>query len=450
MRRVVFFLLASFCLLALGLGALRAVQLLSGTTNIQLSYRPSVDVRPGPIELGSSSNNVALRMFTPLNGWAVGPPGKGPGIVHDAVLKTTDGGAHWQNLTPPGFQGDTDRAEYFLDIDHAWVAVSPALASSLGGPASVTVFRTADGARSWQRAIFSGPSGSPAQMTFVDAEHGWLVMQAMTPEGIAGAVAYRTLDGGSHWEAAALPDPLAVGGLNLAMLPVPDMIHTRCELIPFRAVSFVDPLTGWGAGLCDGGPPRVYLQTTRDGGLSWSQSTLPPFPVSVQCPCLTSATLPQFASRQVGAFIVGVQTYATTCLPQPNGGIGCQSQARPATSILYRTYDGGSTWTALPLPALSASGKDVIFYDSRNGLFAGSRYSSDPALNGVDGMAFESLYVTHDGGATWTTLPVKGPFQGGSLQFVNLSTGWALKLGRLLRTSDGGHTWTTLVPRVSS
>jgi hypothetical protein len=102
------------------------------------------------------------------------------------------------------------------------------------------------------------------------------------------------------------------------------------------------------------------------------------------------------------------------------------------------------------LPALSASGKDVIFDDSRNGLFAGSRYSSDPTLNAVDGMAFESLYVTHDGGATWTILPVKGPFQGGSLQFVNLSTGWALKLGRLLRTSDGGHTWTSLVPWVSS
>jgi hypothetical protein len=43
-------------------------------------------------------------MFTPLDGWAVGPPGKGPRIVHDAVLKTTDGGVHWLNLTPPGFQ----------------------------------------------------------------------------------------------------------------------------------------------------------------------------------------------------------------------------------------------------------------------------------------------------------------------------------------------------------
>jgi len=441
--RAVVSVLACVSLLALGLAVLRLGQLPSKTTTSQLSYRPSVELTPGQIELGSSSNNIAIRMFTPLLGWAVGPPGKGPGVIHDAVLKTTDGGVHWQNRTPPGFQGDSDRAEYFLDADHAWVAVAPALASSSASPTSVAVFRTSDGARSWTRATFQVPSGSPAQMTFVDTQHGWLVMQALTPEGIPGAVAYRTIDGGSHWEVAALPDPLTVGGINLAALPLPDLIHARCELIPFSAVSFVDPLTGWSAGLCDGGPPRVYLQVTHDAGLAWREVTLPPFPASVQCPCLTSATLPQFTSRQVGSFVVSVQTFATICLPQPTGGIGCQGQARPATSVLYRTDDGGLAWIARPLPALS-SGNDVIFYASRDGLFAGNRSGPGP-----DGLAYEGTYVTHDGGATWTILPVKGPFQGGSLEFVNPSTAWALKLGRLLTTSDGGRTWIRLVPMVS-
>jgi hypothetical protein len=66
---------------------------LSGvSTDSKLSYQPSVELRPGPIELGSSSNRVVVRMFTPLLGWALGPPGKGPGVVHDAVLQTADGG----------------------------------------------------------------------------------------------------------------------------------------------------------------------------------------------------------------------------------------------------------------------------------------------------------------------------------------------------------------------
>ena len=435
----------------LGITAVQVARHLSGiSTDTKLSYRPSVDLRPGPIELGSSSNRVVLRMFTPLLGWALGPPGKGPGIVHDAVLQTMDGGAHWRNLTPPGFTGDTDRAEYFLDMNHAWVAVAPALASASRGPTTVTVFRTSNGARSWQRATFPVSSGSPAQLDFVDPEHGWLVIQALTPEGIPGVAAYRTLDGGIHWQAVSLPEAITVGGLNFGRLPVPDMIHARCELIPFTAVSFVDPLTGWGAGLCDGGPPRVYIQMTRDGAVSWHEMALPDFPESVQCPCVTSATLPAFTSRNDGTFVVGVQTYVTTCLPQPRGGIGCQSESRPTASILYRTHDGGLTWTARPLPALSPAGDDVYFLDGSNGLFAGARYSSDPALNNVAGMAFESMYVTHDGGATWAVLPVRGPFQGGSLQFVNPSAGWALKFGRLLRTADAGRTWTMLVPVVSS
>ena len=59
------------------------------------------------------------------------------------------------------------------------------------------------------------------------------------------------------------------------------------------------------------------------------------------------------------------------------------------------------------------------------------------------------LYRTSDGGLSWTTYPV--PFGGGALVFTDESNGWMMaSLGvgagsmgvSIYRTSDGGATWT--------
>ena len=62
-----------------------------------------------------------------------------------------------------------------------------------------------------------------------------------------------------------------------------------------------------------------------------------------------------------------------------------------------------------------------------------------------------SLYATHDGGATWTTVTPNLSLADSlaQLQFVDASTGFAAAAGAdgvssLYRTSDGGATWTQL------
>jgi len=408
-----------------------------------LAHTPSVKLSPGPIQIGSSSNNVVLRMITQSQGWAVGPPGKGEGVVHDAVLVTEDGGSRWTNVTPPGYPVDADRSEYFLDNNHAWVAVSPPLSRSQGGPVDMTVFRTSDRGRSWQRSTFQVVSGSPAQLVFVDTKHGWLVMQVRNPDGTGGSAAYRTMDGGGDWQPTSLPEPAVIGGVSLSPYG-PDMQHSMCESFPFAAFSFVDSSTGWTTGRCYGGPPRVYLRLTTDGGDSWHEVSSPAVPTTTACPCVTSATLPVFTSRQDGTFVVGLQQILTGCLQQSRPGFECQSESKPVASFLYATHDGGSTWAARELPALSTGG-DISFIDAQNGFFAGSTY---PATT-RGGMNFDRFFVTHDGGVTWAVLPISGPLRGGSLQFVNSSIGWALRLGQLVRSTDGGRTWTTLVPSLT-
>jgi len=39
---------------------------------------------------------------------------------------------------------------------------------------------------------------------------------------------------------------------------------------------------------------------------------------------------------------------------------------------------------------------------------------------------FDKLYVTHDGGGTWMPVPTPSIFEGGTLDFVDGPTGWAL------------------------
>src|SRR5437762_7399777 len=79
------------------------------------------------------------KMVTASTGWS---------WVDSAELwRTTDGGAHWTNVSPPSLPGrlspHTDSA-YLLDATHAWVA------ESSPGAGGVITFRTIDGGKSWQ------------------------------------------------------------------------------------------------------------------------------------------------------------------------------------------------------------------------------------------------------------------------------------------------------------
>jgi photosystem II stability/assembly factor-like uncharacterized protein len=112
--------------------------------------------------------------------------------------------------------------------------------------------------------------------------------------------------------------------------------------------------------------------------------------------------------------------------------------------ILYRTGDGGSSWTAVPAPNFPVD--DAFFLDASHGwLVSGSPQT---------GFGSEPLYATSDGGATWTrvgTLPQRAPMgrvygvgtyrvtfsrqAGGSLR------GWDIGTAELYTSTDDGRSW---------
>lgn len=131
------------------------------------------------------------------------------------------------------------------------------------------------------------------------------------------------------------------------------------------------------------------------------------------------------------------------------GGRNCGSMdssckpLQPTNELdLYRTRDGGATWTKLPSSGVRADG--AYFSDASHGwIFSGS------PLTGLNGYV---LYATADGGVSWSqvggTLPPapNGWIYGLGLYHVTFhgDRGWYIGNGFLYTSTDGGRSWAQL------
>lgn len=191
-----------------------------------------------------------------------------------------------------------------------------------------------------------------------------------------------------------------------------------------QAAWFVDTQHGWLAltGLDASGSIAYRLARTSDGGATWQVT-----PLSLFAPgdpdALAEAIYLHFVDAQTGWLVVKRATSSNFSL-----------------GALFRTTDGGQTWTGLALPI----GEPVYFVTSDLGWVAG-------------GPAGDQLYRTRDGGQSWQAqpvgqarlkldeslfyrLPTFSDDQNGVLPVTVFSSGKA-RLEFYL-THDGGNTWT--------
>ena len=353
----------------------------------------------------------AVAMQDMLNGWANGRT-SGFG-AH--VLRTEDGGYTWKDVTPPEpAESQEERVKEaessFLDAEHAWVSYFyvPLTDNGIKVPAAPVVWRTQDGGFSWEasepldlgEAAISDYRISSVQ--FVDEANGWLLAHVggMNPTGV---MLFHSQDGGKSWE-------------RLQDLSSPDL--QDCSDIH---VYFKDASLGWAMGSCDeAGVP--YLKRSDDAGRTWQQvelpgpSSEPDFWQSQSWLCGTQSM--HFVSPQDGFFTAGC----------PND---TYSDYR---AVLWSTNDGGETWQAALLPDIGALG----FINADTGWLLGS----------LDDPLAPSLYKTEDGGKSWTAIASLGwntstPWH--KLNFVDDMNGWVATIGQangtLVFTADGGKTW---------
>ncbi len=377
------------------LAAILLVALLVGSLLFVLNLaRRSSEGTPGNTPqssklAGGSGSLISLHMIDLSTGWA---------LSEHEILRTTDGGLKWKNVTPQNNTVTRESIAEFLTASLAWVATAQANGTT------AQVLRTTDGGQTWRQSTIQ--AAFLKQVTFVDSQHGWLLSSWGAAGGPAEAVnVLRTSDGGKTWRnvASALP----------ASTDTPPPGH-----LPFggqkSGIHFLNAYTGWVTGTVVVND-LAWLYVSHDGGSTWYQQSLslPPGVPSAQLSLIS----PTFFSATEGILPVIFSDGVT--------GKGI------ATDV-YVTHDGGTTWkSTMPLPGALGT---IDFVDMQHGW----------ATDGI------TLYNTSDGGQHWAKLSPGANFkQVTFLSFVSSTTGWAI--GRqsntssfLLKTTDGGKTWTPI------
>src|SRR5439155_14619887 len=115
--------------------------------------------------------------------------------VRTTIGVFVDDHGRWTDVTPPGLNSTADVVDdvVFVDPSHGWIAAYNC------AQASVYLYRTSDGGRSWQalgRPASRSCGGGPTFLSFVDPLHGW--MEPASPNGPVGPL-MRTTDGGRTW-----------------------------------------------------------------------------------------------------------------------------------------------------------------------------------------------------------------------------------------------------------
>jgi photosystem II stability/assembly factor-like uncharacterized protein len=443
-----------------------------------------------------------MKMLTLQTGWAV----TGGYRSGSRLSWTTDGGAHWRDITPIPFANAESTPEgeridgqpealasiFFLDTQKGWVLLCCGERAPDKPPNGVPEFHlaaTTDAGRTWSIARVKIPHGIrpkmdsySGQIEFADPTHGWMMLiqsfsQPADARGggqelVVSSVLLTTSDGGTRWRRSPT-EPPGEGGL---FYPVS----------PDEGWQFTGP-AWWNEN--DRYGTRLWV--TRDGGRTWQDVSVP---------------LPK---ELLGAAKGGpppTPYYCDLAFDRQNrrheflAVIYRSRSSAGSTLVLFESYDGGrSSWKPIRTLNDLPNGRKVIVDVADSVLIAATEYEKDETVtlwrDGPDGkfktdisnyfskwrrswsaveqLSFVSakqgwmrgsainLGSTTDGGATWKELEPqphveaigsgRGAYQTrfpiATMQLLTTDVGWALSLyNNLLSTRDGGKTWSEITP----
>lgn len=271
-----------------------------------------------------------------------------------------------------------------FDPRHPWIAYAGTYGRLASGEQEAALFKTTDDGGHWQPLT----NGLPSSLLGAVAVSAAGVLLAADGFDV---VLYRSADAGASWSVAG------TGLVNAHVL----------------ALAFGDPGMLFAA-------DRATVSRTRDGGATWSA-------------VLT-------AKAGLTALAAG---------PSQPGTVYAGTFNPPGVdpTILWKTTDGGDTWTPLSYPQPAADPYSGIHVSDLAVDAADSQLvylAAQTALVGAPGG--QGVYRSADGGATWskTTLPAYD-FRGLAVAAGRPGTVWAVWQGAAYKSTDGGQTWSSML-----
>jgi len=356
---------------------------------------PSGAIPPLILHVAPGPTITEAHLLTPLMGWV---------LTDKRLATTTNAGASWTDVTPGGLSAVDIRAAFFLDSSHGWIISTAGLVPSTS--ASARIYSSHDGGKHWDTGSLtvavSGFGLGPSYLTFIDPQHGWLVLDEGSHGGSSVAKLYRTVNGGETWTESAIP-----------------------QSAPVR---FADINNGVSAG----GPAERGIFISRDGGQTWEDPSGIPIPAPYKA---MNPGLPLFVTLADG--ILPADLFDASNQP---AGIG-----------VYVTHDSGHSWSI----AATLSNPDSRARPSRSfsAIDLDNWVVALPTIPSGSGIS-RQLRVTHDRGGTWHEIGGIETVGIDNMTFTSQQAAWAvmnesickaihdcIQNTGLFQTTDGGLTW---------
>ena len=203
----------------------------------------------------------------------------------------------------------------------------------------------------------------------------------------------------------------------------------------FGEVAFQDSANGWVVGFAGRQPlVRVPLALcTKDGGGSWTRHSLPVDP-----------------ARDAGLFVKDADH------------VWLLGSRRHEADCVVHTADGGASWAWSSPPGVPADLAGISFVTHEQGWLVGSRSTGGPDT--FSGVTSPALFVTRDGGASWTeqsSAVTRGLLAGVQFRDSDHGIAWGHRTQCfdrrtwadspiLMITDEGGATWRSVELPVAS
>lgn len=320
-------------------------------------------------------------------------------VYRQDILRTVDGGKSWEivkslNTNPV----EEATSAFFTDLHFPSSSIGYAIGTF------EKIFKTEDGGLNWTELRWM-PNTTPYrrlnEVIFKDEQEGFILgYEAEDIDlnlGEYKAFLLKTEDGGLSWKESNILAGTGISDHHFAKLSITEDNTLYLALINRNYI-----LT------------RDKLLRSVDNGESWEEITLP------------------------GTFTPGMIIYDMHWFSAEEGLIVGTTSSLYAGRQIYRTSNGGDSWTAVNLPIWPYIG-------------AQRNYALAVAFDGAQGVivgAGGTLIYTNDKGISWESIVFPYP-QVKDLSMVDAETGYAIGENGLILKKMGAF-WDTLSPPIAS